>query len=76
MLLEHCSEPFADAATSVALVARTAGQVASEDLPVVLDGIIEGLQTLKIGLEALVRGLPHEVVVLLDALQSAPRRER
>ena len=69
VLMEHCSDPFGDAATVVALTVHTIDSVPPLDLPFVLDGLIDRIQVLTAGLQALVRGLPPEVVALLESLQ-------
>ena len=68
VLLEHCSDPFGDAATVVALTVHTIAEVSPRDLPFVLDGLIDRIQVLTTGLQALVRGLRPEVVALLESL--------
>lgn len=69
VLLHHCSDQFGDAATVIALTASTIAAVPDADLPMVLDGIVNRVKILSTGLEALVRGLPHEVLALLDSLR-------
>jgi hypothetical protein len=73
VLVRHCSDAFGDAATTIALTAGTVRQLPDEDLPSVLHGIVDGIKILRIGLEALIRGLPPDVVSLLDSLQRQPR---
>jgi hypothetical protein len=69
LLLQHCSDPFADAATTVALVPRAISRLSSDERHDVLEGLLAGSKVLEQGLHALVRGLPPDVVSLLDGLQ-------
>ena len=68
-LLEHCSDAFGDAATVVALTARTITAVPAGELSMVLQGLIDGAEVVKAGLGSLVRGLPQDLVTALDSLQ-------
>jgi hypothetical protein len=68
-ILSHCSDAFGDAATTMALAARTIRCVPIDDLPPVLDGISEHAKVLEAGLSAMVRGLPADVVAFLDGLR-------
>jgi hypothetical protein len=68
VILEDCSEPFGDAATAMALAGRAIHAVPADELPAVLEGIIDRGNVLRSGLEALVRGLPRDVVEVLDSL--------
>jgi hypothetical protein len=69
VLLRHCSDPFGDAATAITLLGRAIHSVPADELPQLLDGIVVRARTVRVGLEALVRGLPAEVLDLLDSLQ-------
>ena len=68
-ILESCSDPFGDAATTLALAARTIRSVPDADLPGVLDGIIARASVLEMGLAAMVRGIPAARLRYLDELQ-------
>lgn len=71
-LLSHCSVAFVDAGNRLALIAKTFLQLPVAERPVVLAGLLGSAATLHTGLFALVRGLPPEVVELLDSLQRRP----
>jgi hypothetical protein len=68
-ILRHCSDAFGDAATTMALAARTVRALPCEDLPPVLDGLIAHCSVLELGLAAMVRGLSRDVVSYLDSLR-------
>jgi hypothetical protein len=68
-ILENCSDAFGDAATTMALAARTIRSVPEADLPAVLDGIVAHSSVLELGLGSMVRGLPRDVLRFLDGLQ-------
>ena len=68
LLVRHCSDPFGDAATVLSMTGRALRALPPEDLSEVLDGIIEGVKVVRIGLDAMVRGLPADVRHALDDL--------
>lgn len=71
LVIQHCSDAFADAATAVVLAARAIPFLSSGELPEVLDGLAVHLEVVASGLQSLVRGLPVDVVLFLDAQQPA-----
>ena len=68
VLLEHSSIAFADAATAVALGSGVCGSLTVERRDEVLDMLVRRSRELKSALDGLVRGLPPEVLELLDSL--------
>ena len=66
MIVRHASDTFADAATAVALAAGVANHVPAEDRAVALDALVRRTGLLRQVLDGLVRGLPDEVLALLD----------
>jgi hypothetical protein len=68
-ILRHCSDAFGDAATAMALAARTVRVLPEDELDHVLDGLIAHCSVLELGLSAMVRGLPSEVLDFLNELQ-------
>lgn len=68
VLLEHSTVAFADAATAVALGSGVCGSVTPERRDQVLDMLVRRSRELKSALDGLVRGLPPEVLELLDSL--------
>jgi hypothetical protein len=68
VLLEHSSVAFADAATAVSLGSGVCGSVSSERREQVLRMLVRRSRELKNALDGLVRGLPPEVLELLDSL--------
>ena len=75
-ILESCSEPFGDAATTMALAACAVRSVPEPELPAILDGIIARSSVLEMGLEAMVRGIPAAQLEQLDQLQRPWRAPR
>jgi hypothetical protein len=71
-ILENCSDAFGDAATTMALAARTIRSVPEADLPQVLDGLVAHTSVLELGLAAMVRGLSPELLEFLNGLQRRP----
>lgn len=72
VLLEHSSIAFADAATAVSLGSGVCGSVSPERRDAVLDMLVRRSRELKSALDGLVRGLPPEVLELLDSLNPQP----
>lgn len=68
VLLEHSGIAFADAATAVALGSGVCGSLSPERRGQVLDMLVRRSRELKAALDGLVRGLPPEVLELLDSL--------
>ena len=68
VLLEHSSIAFADAATAVSLGSGVCGSLTAERRAQVLDMLVRRSRELKSALDGLVRGLPPEVLELLDSL--------
>ena len=73
VLLEHSSVAFADAATAVSLGAAVCGSLSAERRAAVLTTLVKRSKELKTALDGLVRGLPPDVLELLDSL--APTAE-
>ena len=72
VLLEHSSIAFADAATAVSLGSGVCGSLSPERREQVLDMLVRRSCELKSALDGLVRGLPPEILELLDSLSPAP----
>ena len=72
VLLEHASVTFVDAATAVSLGSGVCGRLPSERRDQVLDMLVRRSKELKSALDGLVRGLPPEVLELLDSLNPPP----
>ena len=70
-ILESEPESFADAATNVSLAAGTLRTVERADRRSVLEALLRASDVLRQILGGLVRGLPPEVVVLLDELSAS-----
>ena len=68
VLLEHSSVAFADAATAVSLGAAVCGSLSADRRVAVLTTLVKRSKELKSALDGLVRGLPPEVLDLLDSL--------
>lgn len=68
VLLEHSTVAFADAATAVSLGSGVCGSLPVERRDRVLDMLVRRSRELKSALDGLVRGLPPEVLELLDSL--------
>jgi hypothetical protein len=68
VLLEHSSVTFADAATAVSLGSGVCSSLSAERRGQVLDTLVRRSRELKLALDGLVRGLPTEVLELLDSL--------
>lgn len=79
-ILDGAMLSFADAATNVALAAGTLGRVPVEDRRPVLEALLRSSDVLRHILGGLVRGLPPEVLEILDdlvtshSLDAAPTR--
>jgi hypothetical protein len=71
VLLEHSTVTFADAATAVSLGAALCGSLSVERRAAVLTTLVKRSKELKAVLDGLVRGLPTEVIELLDSLTPA-----
>jgi K+-sensing histidine kinase KdpD len=68
VLLVHSSTALADAATAVSLGAAVCGSLSEERRTEVLTTLVRRSKELKSALDGLVRGLPPEVLELLDSL--------
>lgn len=66
VLVRHASGTFADAATAIALAAGAANRVAASDLPLALEALVRRAGAIRQVLDGLVRGLPADVLGLLD----------
>jgi hypothetical protein len=69
-ILESATQGFVDAATNVVLAAGLLHDVSSERRAHVLEALLRSAEVLRQILGALVRGLPPEVVDLLDELRA------
>jgi hypothetical protein len=65
VLIRHSSDAFADAATAVVLAAGTANHVDDPERTIALEALVRRTALIRQTLEALVRGLPPEVLSLL-----------
>jgi hypothetical protein len=72
VLLAHSTLAFADAATAVSLGSGVCGSLSAERRAAVLDMLVRRSRELKSALDGLVRGLPPEVLELLDSLNPPP----
>jgi hypothetical protein len=72
VLLEHSSVAFADAATAVSLGSGVCGSLTAERRDQVLNMLVRRSRELKSALDGLVRGLPPEILELLDSLSPPP----
>ena len=70
-ILDTATQSFVDAATTVALAAGALPDVAASDRRPVLEALLRASDTLRNILGGLVRGLPPEVVEMLDELASS-----
>jgi K+-sensing histidine kinase KdpD len=68
VLLEHSTVAFADAATAISLGAAVCGSLSAERRVHVLTTLVKRSKELKSALDGLVRGLPPDVLELLDSL--------
>lgn len=68
VLLEHSSIALADAATAVALGSSVCGELPADRRAEVLDVLVRRSHEFKSALDGLVRGLPPDVLELLDSL--------
>lgn len=66
VVIRHASDAFADAATAVALASGVAHHVGAGERRLALDALVRRAGLLRQALDGLVRGLPDEVVALLD----------
>ena len=66
VVVRHASDTFADAATAVALAAGVANHLAGEERNLALEALVRRAGLLRQVLDGLVRGLPDEVLALLD----------
>lgn len=66
VLVSHASSTFVDAATAIALAAGVANHVAPHDRNIALEALVNRAGALRQVLDGLVRGLPAEVLSLLD----------
>jgi hypothetical protein len=65
-VIRHASDTFADAATAVALAAGVANHVSATEREVALQALVRRAGLLRQVLDGLVRGLPDEVLALLE----------
>ena len=72
VLLEHSSVSFADAATAVALGSGVCSRISADRREEVLATLVRRSRELKSALDGLVRGLPPDVLELLDSLNPPP----
>lgn len=66
VVIRHATDTFADAATAVALASGVANHVDRGDRRLALEALVRRTGALRQVLDGLVRGLPEEVVSLLD----------
>jgi hypothetical protein len=66
VLVRHASETFADAATAVTLAAGVAHQLGPDDRRIALEALVRRTGLVRQALDGLVRGLPAEILELLD----------
>jgi hypothetical protein len=76
VLLEHSSLAMADAATAVALGSAVCSSLPAEQRDRVLGTLVRRSRELRNVLDGLVRGLPSEVLDLLDSLNPPPAPAR
>ena len=72
VLLEHSSLAMADAATAVALGSAVCSSLPGDERDRVLSTLVRRSRELRHVLDGLVRGLPPEVLDLLDSLNPPP----
>ena len=70
-ILDGATMSFADAATNVALAAGTLPRMSAADRRPVLEALLRASDVLRHILGGLVRGLPPEVIEILDELASS-----
>lgn len=70
VLVRHGSDVFADAATAIALAAGVADRLDPGDRPIALEALVNRAGALRQVLQGLARGLPAEVLSLLDDARS------
>lgn len=66
VVIRHASDTFADAATAVSLAGGVADHVLAGDRELALQTLVRRAGLLRQVLDGLVRGLPPEVLTLLD----------
>lgn len=66
VLVRHASDAFADAATAIALAAGVANHLEPDERAIALEALVNRAGLLRQVLNGLVRGLPAEVISLLD----------
>lgn len=66
VLVRHATDTFADAATAIALAAGVADHLDPADRPIALEALVNRAGVLRQVLDGLVRGLPAEILSLLD----------
>jgi hypothetical protein len=66
VLVRHASDTFADAATAIALAAGVANHLDPDDRSIALEALVNRAGVLRQVLDGLVRGLPAEILSLLD----------
>ena len=66
VLIRHASDAFADAATAVVLAAGVANHVPAPERAIALDALVRRAGLIRQALDGLVRGLPDEVLSLLN----------
>ena len=70
-ILDGTTQSFLDAATNVALAAGSLPNVAPADRRAVLEALLRASDVLRQILGGLVRGLPPEVILMLDELSAS-----
>lgn len=70
VLVRHASDTFADAATAIALAAGVADRLDPDDRPIALEALVTRAGVMRQMLDGLVRGLPAEILSLLDDARS------
>ena len=70
-ILDGSTQSFVDAATNVALAAGTVANVPSSERKAVLEALLRASDVLRQVLGGLVRGLPPEVIEMLDGLATS-----
>ena len=70
-ILDSATQSFLDAATNVSLAAGTLSEIAAADRRPVLESLLRASDVLRQILGGLVRGLPPEVIEMLDELSAS-----
>ena len=66
VLVRHATETFADAATAIALASGVANRVAPPERVIALEALVARSGLLRQVLDGMVRGLPSEILDLLN----------